>query len=237
MPNPTPTQAEYLTDLPTVTAANPTDIIYAVQGFSSNNPGLSVQETLGQVLALAQTTFTLHYSGNPNGNIAGTIFQYCWDTVDGILYICTFAGTATTAVWSKVITLTGGSGVTIVQNGNVIEISASSAGITWNDVTGTSVNMMTNSAYQPNNAGLVTLALPTASSFGDELWIKGLGAGGWTITQAAGQQMIVGPRSTTVGVGGSLSSTDRHDAIQFVCITPNLVWQDVSGPQGCLNII
>jgi hypothetical protein len=237
MPNPTPTQAEYLTDLPTVISANASDIIYAVQGFSSSSPGLSVQETLGQVLALAQTTFTLNFPGNPNGNVAGTIFQYCWDSTDGILYICTFAGTASTAIWSKVITLTGGSGITIVQNGNVIQISSTTSGITWNDVTGTSANMMTNNAYQSNNAGLVTLALPAVSSFGDELWIKGLGAGGWTIIQGAGQQMIIGNQSTTAGVAGSLSSTNRHDAIQFVCVTPNLIWQDVNGPQGCLTWI
>ena len=234
---PTPTQGEYLTQLPTTSAANLTDIIYAVQGYSSDSPGLSVQETLGQVIALATTTFTTYYPGNPNGNVAGTLFQYCWDSTNSILYICTSAGTTSTAVWQKVITLTGGSGVTITQNGSVIEISASSSGITWNDVTGTSVNMVTNNAYQPNNASQVMLNLPSSASFGDELWVKGYGAGGWTIIQGSGQQIIVGDESTTVGASGSLSSTNRYDAIQLSCVVSNTVWQAVSGPQGCLTYV
>lgn len=235
---PTPTTGEYLTQLPQASSANLTDIIYAVQGYSSPSvPGLSVQETLGQVLALAQTTFTTYYAGNPNGHVAGTIFQYCWDSTDGILYICTTAGTASTAIWSKSITLTGGSGVTITQNGNIIQVSASSSGLTWNNITGTSATMMTNNGYQSNNGGLVTLTLPSAASFGDELFISGYGAGGWTIAQNAGQKLIIGDASTTVGVGGSLSSTNQYDSIQFRCAIANTTWVAVNGPQGCLTYV
>jgi hypothetical protein len=72
-----------------------TDIICAVQGASLPNVlGLSVQETLQQVYNLFQSNIILFYAGNPNGFVAGTTYQLCWDTVDQILYVCTTSGTA-----------------------------------------------------------------------------------------------------------------------------------------------
>lgn len=233
-----PNNGEYLTQLPTTAQANLTDIIYAVQGYNPpNSQGLAVQQTLGQVHTLFQTTITLSSVGNPNGNLAGTIYQYCWDSLNHILYICTSPGTAATAIWEKVITLTGGSGITITQSGDIIEISSSASGMTWTDVTSTSQTMVTNNAYQANNASLVSLTLPIASSFGDSLWISGLGSGGWTIVQNANQQIIVGNQQTTVGNSGSLSSTNQYDGIELYCVVPNLVWKNVAGPQGCLTYV
>jgi hypothetical protein len=50
---------------------------------------------------------TYSYAGNPNGHVAGVASvanvsppDTCWDTADGVLYICTSTGTASTAVWS-----------------------------------------------------------------------------------------------------------------------------------------
>ncbi len=195
-----PNSAEYLTELPVTSSASLTDIIYAVQGYvSPENPGLSIQQTLAQVHALFQTTLTVSGNGNPNGAVAGTIFEFYWDTTNGILYICTQAGNASNAIWNKVIRLTGGSGITISQAGDNIQISNSGSGITFNDVTGTMQTMMPNNAYQANNSSLVQLTLPATSAFGDSLLISGYGAGGWTIVQTAGQQIIVGDEQTTVG--------------------------------------
>lgn len=42
-----------------------------------------------------------NYPGNPNGNLAGSLYWFCWDTVNMILYICTTAGNASTAVWTN----------------------------------------------------------------------------------------------------------------------------------------
>lgn len=215
-----------------------TDIICAVQGYSSPSVlGLSVQETLGDISQLLQSDIILSFEGNPNGNVAGRAYQLCWDSTDGILYICTAPGVAATAVWSKSITLTGGSGVTIAQSGNIIEISASATGISWNNITVTSAIMATNNAYQANNASLVTFTLPSTASFGDDLWVSGFGAGGWSIQQGANQQIIIGNQSTTLGSGGSLSSTKQNDGVQLYCAVQNLIWKTVSGPQGALNYV
>lgn len=93
---------EMFTQLPTVANAQLTDIICAVQGYNPpSNNGLSVQETLQQVYSLFQSNIILFSSGNPNGTVAGTTYQFCWDIVNQTLYICTFTGTAGTAVWVR----------------------------------------------------------------------------------------------------------------------------------------
>lgn len=87
---------EKVTQLPNVIQAFTSDIIYAVQA------GVSVQETLAQVLTLMLSNTILHYPGNPNGNVAGQVYQLLWDTVGLTLYVCTSTGSASTAVWTVV---------------------------------------------------------------------------------------------------------------------------------------
>ena len=57
-------------------------------------------------------TFGQTYAGNPNGNVAGNagttvgITQsFLWDSAHGLLWVCTTTGTAGTAVWSPLTTL------------------------------------------------------------------------------------------------------------------------------------
>src|ERR1051326_3090543 len=147
------------TDFPSATNAQLTDIVLAVQGYSSPTVlGTSVQETLQQVYDLFHLNLVQVHSGNPNGFVAGTTFNFCWDSVEKILYVCTTSGTTTTAVWSKAITLTAGSGITISQNGNVIEISASSSGVSWNTIDA-SAQLAVNNGYVADGASLITLTL------------------------------------------------------------------------------
>jgi len=222
---------EKFTQLPTVTSATPGDIIAAVQG------GISVQETLQQILNLGLSNTILHYAGNPNGNVAGVVYQLCWDTTNTILYVCTSSGNASTTVWTKSILLTAGSGVTISQSGNSITISTSGSGLSWTEVTGTSATLAVNNAYIASNGSLVTLALPTTSSIGDVIYIVGKGAGGWLISQAAGQTLNIGSVASTVGVGGSVASSNRYDSVQLVCTVANTTWTNIGGVQGALTIV
>lgn len=174
----------------------------------------------------------LNNAGNPNGLVAGLLYQLCWDTTNLILYICTTAGNAASAVWKKTITLTAGTGITISQAGSNITISAVGEGVTWNTISGTSASMVTDNGYIASNAGLVTLTLPTTASVGDALYILGNGAGGWSIAQNSGQQIQVGNVATTAGAGGSLSSTNRYDSIHLVCKVADTVWQAAEAPQS-----
>jgi hypothetical protein len=254
---------ERITDLPTVTSASLSDIIYAVQGYSSpTSLGTSVQETLQQVFNLMLSETILSFAGNPNGNVAGTTFTLCWDTTDNILYICTTSGTSTTAVWTMVAepaggaltngqimigstgfdpvanTITPGSNISIANGAGTITISATGlAGIGWVNVTGATQAMSVDTGYVADRSSLVTLTLPATAAFGTIIYVQGLAAGGWTIAQNSGQQIFIGSAGTTVGASGSVSSTNAHDSVALLCVTANTTFSALGAPQGNLTIV
>lgn len=230
---------ERFTDLPTVGSAQLTDIICAVQGYVSPTVlGESVQETLQQVFNLFQSNIVLFNAGNPNGAVAGQTYQLCWDTTNKILYVCTSTGSVSTAIWTKSIQLTAGTGITVVQNGNNITVSATGTGVSWSVITSATQAMTTDSGYVANYTGGGTLVftLPTTSSVGDALYINGLGSSGWQIAQNAGQQIIIGSVSSTVGVTGSVASSNQFDSLKLICVQANLTWAISGGAQGNLTI-
>ncbi len=283
---------EMITQLPTVVSAQLSDIIYAVQGYvSPASPGTSVQETLQQVANLMISQAILSNAGNPNGSVAGNVYQLCYDTTNSKLYVCTTSGSASTAVWTLIganvvapvqggtgvsnptshtipvaegssnfsflgpltngqlligntgnnpspATLTAGTNISIVNAAGSITISATGAGgFGWTEVTGTSQNMASNNGYIANNGALVSLALPTVSVVGDQLAIIGKGAGLFSITQGASQQIHVGSSASTLGAGGSVSSTNQFDSIYLVCTVANTIWTVLSGVQGNFTIV
>lgn len=199
---------EKFTQLPTVPNAMLTDIICAVQ------TGTSVQETLSQVQQLMLSNTILSFAGNPNGNLAGSIYQLCWDTTDNILYVCTTTGTSSTAVWTQAI----------------------AGGFTWINVTGTSQLMAKNTGYIANNSSLVTFTLPATSNIGDIISVVGAGVGGWTIIENSGQNIQVGSVSSTT-TSGSISSINQYDSIDLICIVANTTWVTRGGPQGNITIV
>lgn len=222
---------EKFTQLPTVSSSTLADIIAAVQA------GVSVQMTLQQILNLSSSNLISNYAGNPNGFVAGNTFNFCWDSVNQNLYVCVTSGNASTAVWVKSLSFIAGSGITISQTGAAITISSSGSGVTWTEVTGTSATMISNNAYTASNSGLVSLTLPVTSSFGDVIYITGKGAGGWTIPQGAGQQVHIGNSASTVGVGGSVSSTNQYDSVALFCSVANTTWTTLGAPQGNLTVV
>jgi|ERR1700741_1978215 len=112
-------------------------------------------------------------------------------------------------------TITAGTGITVGNGAGSITISVTGAGNWVNQTTGT-VTMGSNTGYTVNNgASLVTLTLPTTANQGDFVEINGSSAGGWSIAQAAGQQIFMGNQSTTLGATGSLSSTNLHDCVRL----------------------
>lgn len=251
---------EEFTDLPQASSAQLTDIICAVQGYvSPSNPGVSVQETLQQVSNLINANFILSSFSNPNGLIAGSLYQLCWDISDSLLYVCTAAGTSTTAVWRPCIgQLTNGqlrigsTGLAPVAStltaGDNIEISNSAGNITisspggvetfeWTVVSGTSAVGLTDNGYITNNVSLVTISLPAVAAVGDAFAIIGQGAGGWKISQSSGQQIHQGHSATTSGASGSLSSTNQYDSINLICTVANTVWTSFGAPQGNLTVV
>jgi hypothetical protein len=208
---------QMFTSLPTVGTAQMTDIICAVQGYTSSplSLGLSVQETLQQVYNLFQSNLILSYPGNPNGFVAGTTYQLCWDTVDNVLWVCTTSGIASTAVWTECI----------------------NAQSNWLLASSTPITMLPNYSYVTNNgATLSTFTLPTTAAFGTTLEISGVSSGGWTLTQEIGQSINFGNVSSTTGSSGSLSSMNQNDYVKLVCVSANTTW-NVIGSIGMLTIV
>ena len=228
---------EMFTSLPTTTSAQMSDIICAVQGYvSPSSLGVSVQETLQQVYNLFQSNIILFNAGNPNGSVAGSTYQLCWDTTNMILYVCTTSGTSSTAVWTKSIQLTAGSNIAISQAGNNITISGTAIpGVSWTNVSGTSQSMVADGGYVAANAGTVTLTLPVTAGFGTILYILGQGSGGvggWSIAQNSGQAIQIGSSVSTTGVGGSVSSTNTFDSLVLLCTVANTTFVALGAPQS-----
>ena len=137
------------------------------------------------------------------------------------------AGTTATGAFQNVSGLGTAGQVLTSQGASALPQWTSPAGIiTWNDITATSATMLENNGYLADNAALVTLTLPSAANQFAIIEIKGYGAGGWTIAQPAGQQIIFGSLSTTVGVTGSLSSTNANDGVKLLAVVggPSPVW-------------
>ena len=144
---------------------------------------------------------------------------------DGQLIIGNTGGTPTAA------TLTAGTNISITNAGGSITIAATGmASFTWNVVSGTTQNMVSNNGYIANNAGLVTLNLPATSIIGDEIQVLGKGAGGWLIQCGGGQTIVLGAQTTSSG--GTLASTNANDALYIVCTVANTEWHVGVAPQG-----
>lgn len=125
---------------------------------------------------------------------------------------------------SNVIFLLGQGNLSVVGDPLTNTLTIKDTGITaWNKIFA-SQTLDVNNGYFCTGGGTLSLALPATSQVGDNINVSLVGSTGWSITQSAGQQIIIGNTQTTAGVGGSLSSTQQGDSITMVCLTNNLVW-------------
>jgi len=99
-----------------------------------------------------------------------------------------------------------------------------SPNLTWNPVVATSQALVVGNAYVNMDSSLTTFTLPLTANFGDEFQVQGYGSGGWVIEQNAGQSIICDEIVSTVGVTGSVASTNRYGKIKLVCLIANTVF-------------
>lgn len=120
--------------------------------------------------------------------------------------------------------------------GSTVTITSTGGGLDWIEIIVVGpTSLVADTGYVTNNAATVELLLPLTCAFGSVLHVVNKGAGGWQINQNAGQQILVGSSSTTVGVGGNLNSSSVGDSIEFVCITADTTWR-VYSSEGNLII-
>ena len=81
-------------------------IVRAQEGTTAQAWGVgSIVQNLITASTMNSLAQMAEYAGNPNGNVAGyaatstTPPSTCWDTTDGLLWICTTSGSASTAGW------------------------------------------------------------------------------------------------------------------------------------------
>lgn len=144
------------------------------------------------------------------------------------------SGTATPS--SNNINILGGTNVTTSASGSTVTInSTGGSSFTWNEITGASSAMAVNNGYIANNAGVVTLTLPSTAAVGDVVRVTGKGAGGWQIAQNSGQTIFFGSSTSTPGATGHIDSTLRRDGVELVCVTANNDWNVISA-QGNISV-
>lgn len=191
----------------------------------------------------SKRTLTLNGTGNttltaqqsivltlPN-RATDTIVGYGDYSAKGVILVGTGAGTfAALAAGTNTYQLTADSAQASGLNWVAPSASNWPGGVTsWVDVTGTTQAMAVNTGYIADNVALVTMTLPATAAQGTVLSVAGNGAGGWRIAQNALQSVKIGNQQTTVGVGGSLSSTNANDQLQLLCVVANTTWVTTSG--------
>ena len=102
-------------------------------------------------------------------------------------------------------------------------VNSLTLGLTILDPTATSQALAPQQAYiAMNNVTPVTFTMPTTMLPGQAFRLQGFGDAGWIIDQQAGQQFFFGNSQTTVGIDGSLGSTNGRDCIDVVCVVENI---------------
>ena len=128
----------------------------------------------------------------------------------------------------------GGTSVTGDPGTNTLSIETTGGGVEW-FVVAINVAMGVNNGYISNAGGQIQLLLPAVAPVGSIVRVVANTAGGWQITQNAGQSIRFGNMLTTVGGGGSLTSTAIGDAVELVCAVANSGWIALSGV-GNVNV-
>ncbi len=129
----------------------------------------------------------------------------------------------------QVGTLTAGTNIGISNGAGSITINASgTAGFSWTEVTA-NTPITVNSGYIANKAGAAcAFTLPVTAAVGTIARICGKGATGWSIVQAAGQNVQMGSSSTTAGAGTKVVTTNQFDGIELVCTVADTTWTAIS---------
>jgi hypothetical protein len=102
-----------------------------------------------------------------------------------------------------------------------------STGVTSWQVVAINTAMVPSDGYITSSGGTLTMTLPAAFAVGDIIRITNL-LGQFTIAQNGGQSINFGQDTTTVGGGGSLTTTHIGDTLELVGITANTKMQVLS---------
>ncbi len=151
--------------------------------------------------------------GNSSSSITGLIGQ---SSVGNTSSISFDTGSGTINIGTNSIA----HAVNIFNNTGRLNIFTGTGGINLPsiEVTTTSITLVPGINYVMNNNSLITATLPSGAA-GNLIKICGLGSGGWKIAQLASQTINTDGHSTTTGIGGSLSSSNRYDCVELMFVS------------------
>ena len=115
------------------------------------------------------------------------------------------------------ITSSGGT-ITITPGAGTLNLDAIIDLTPWTEITTATTTLVVNEGVVMNRATAITATLPATALFGEFIKIAGQGDGLTIIAQNANQTIHYGSSSTTIGVGGSLTATTKHDCLEMICI-------------------
>jgi hypothetical protein len=110
----------------------------------------------------------------------------------------------------------------------------SSGALEWASVS-INTNMIVNFGYITTIVGTLELMLPPTAAVGSIIKITNL-TGDFKLTQNAGQVINFNTSNTTIGVGGSITTTELGQAIEMVCVDTDLDWQVISSMGGVFTV-
>lgn len=211
---------------------------------AGTNPAYAAVTTIGVVTSVATSSGTatpssgvITFTGAGDIATSGSGSTVTL-TGSGATSLVSDSGTAT--VSSNSFTIAGGTGITTSATGSTVTITATGGGsgiYPFTDVTGATQAMAVDTGYVSNNgATLVTFTLPSTAAVGTVIAVQGAGTGLFTIAQNAGQSISFNGGVSTVGVGGSVSSSGTFDSIYLMCITADTVWA-ANNTVGNFNVV
>jgi len=128
-------------------------------------------------------------------------------------------------------TITAGAGITVTDGDGVAgnpTIATVSGGLGWVEETTATRALVVDQGVVGNRATTITMTLPATAAQFSIFRMTQKGAGSVKIAQNAGQSLVFGNSTTTVGVGGSIESTAQGDSVEFICITADTTFQMLS---------
>lgn len=96
--------------------------------------------------------------------------------------------------------------------------------------------MTSGHAYIVNGGALVALGLPLTAALGDEIRIIGNNASFWIVVQNAGNFINVGSHTSTTGVTGTVSATQKSDCMTIRCVSANGLEWTAESTMGNLTV-
>ena len=121
------------------------------------------------------------------------------------------------------INIVGGGSVSVSGSGSTLTITVPSTFFAWSVITANQMGVTFN-GYFVNGGSRVDITLPATSSVGDTFQVVDKGGNLWRLLQGAGQQIKYKNSSSTLGIGGTITSQIQGDSALLVCSVANTEW-------------